>query len=301
MSSLKERFDNFTQQPDPKVWENIASSMAANARRRNVRRAVAAGTAVAVVAAALLVYFNTRPDSAANSSKSASGPVVAINNIAAPSQSNPKAEEITVVDFQSDDAVQPAAVQPVAVDGQKVNVTTSNEASVPAQVAASPSASQPAAAVSQPTAQSQPASNAVAESKPVVSHNSNSDAVAQNQASTSNKPVDSKASEGTPYSGKAANDSLSVWIPNAFSPNDPSDDVRLFKVIPSNDASVLSFEIYIYNRGGRMVFHSRDINQGWDGTSNGYDQPMGTYVYVIELRDAVKGIQHKRGTLTLIR
>ena len=93
-----------------------------------------------------------------------------------------------------------------------------------------------------------------------------------------------------------------IWIPNAFSPDDPvNDEVRQFKVKPNTDASLLSYEIFIYSRSGRLVYHSKDVSRGWDGTYNGYKQPMGTYVYIIELNDANKGLQHKKGTITLIR
>ena len=50
-----------------------------------------------------------------------------------------------------------------------------------------------------------------------------------------------------------------------------------------------------------MVYHSKDINQGWDGIANGHSQPMGTYVYVIQVNDAVTGLHHYKGTITLIR
>ena len=93
-----------------------------------------------------------------------------------------------------------------------------------------------------------------------------------------------------------------VWIPNAFSPDDQlNESVRQFKVYPNSEANLLSYEIFIYSRSGRQVYHSKDVNAGWDGTANGQAQPMGTYVYIIELNDAVKGLQHQKGTITLIR
>ena len=115
--------------------------------------------------------------------------------------------------------------------------------------------------------------------------------------------TDKKAPEQKQKAAKSGgNDSLAIWIPNAFSPDDPTNDkVRCFKVFANNPTTILSYEIYIYSRTGRQVYHSRDINECWDGTAKGYAQPMGTYVYVIEVKDAVKGLQHKRGTITLLR
>ena len=92
-----------------------------------------------------------------------------------------------------------------------------------------------------------------------------------------------------------------IWIPNAFAPDDPDPKVSQFKVIPANTASVRSYEIYIYSRQGRKVFHSRDINEAWDGVSNGHAQPMGTYVYVIQAFIENEGLKKYKGTITLIR
>ena len=99
-----------------------------------------------------------------------------------------------------------------------------------------------------------------------------------------------------------APESLVVWIPNAFSPEDPSnDEVRTFRVIPNRDAVISNYTIHIYSRAGRLVFRSENVNEAWDGTCNGVRQPTGSYVYVIGYRDAHYGIQHARGTVTLLR
>ena len=45
-----------------------------------------------------------------------------------------------------------------------------------------------------------------------------------------------------------------------------------------------NFNFTIYNRWGEIVFQTTDVNEmltsGWDGTSNGQQQPVGTYVWV---------------------
>ena len=102
---------------------------------------------------------------------------------------------------------------------------------------------------------------------------------------------------------KATSTEPTIWIPNAFSPEDQSGDdrIRRFCVRPNDISTIRSFEMFIYSRTGRLVFHTNDINSSWDGTSNGHAQPMGTYVYVIQVNDANTGLQHYRGTITLIR
>ena len=57
----------------------------------------------------------------------------------------------------------------------------------------------------------------------------------------------------------------------------------------------------IYNRSGALVFSTRDINNGWDGKMKGSDMPMGSYVYIIEYKDAATGIHRQKGTVVLIR
>lgn len=97
--------------------------------------------------------------------------------------------------------------------------------------------------------------------------------------------------------------SVSPWleteklkIPNAFTPNDVINNI--FK--PAS-AEVSDYEMYIYNRFGGKVFHSKQIEHGWDGTYNGSNSPTGTYVYIVIYTDR-KGIRHEqKGQVHLIR
>ena len=87
-------------------------------------------------------------------------------------------------------------------------------------------------------------------------------------------------------------------IPTAFSPNnDGLNDV--FKIRWKRNFNLIS--LMIFNRWGEMVFETSDINHGWDGTVNGNDQPIGTYVYYIKAVDD-KGFPYQSsGNLTLIK
>jgi len=72
-------------------------------------------------------------------------------------------------------------------------------------------------------------------------------------------------------------DSIVMFIPNAFTPNgDGLND--LFKVL---DRNFLSFDIWIYNRWGQLVFQSNDPKFGWDGRLNGELLQSGNYPYLI--------------------
>ncbi|MCB0496797.1 MAG: gliding motility-associated C-terminal domain-containing protein [Cyclobacteriaceae bacterium] len=55
--------------------------------------------------------------------------------------------------------------------------------------------------------------------------------------------------------------------------------------------------VYVYNKAGLVVFKSSGGYTPWDGTYNGKSLPMGTYYYVIDLRD---GSPVYEGTLTII-
>jgi len=88
-------------------------------------------------------------------------------------------------------------------------------------------------------------------------------------------------------------------IPNAFTPNgDGRNDV--FRIPPSTTLDIRHFSIY--NRLGERVFMTDNPNAGWDGVSNGRQQPAGNYVWVLEYRDWFSGkIEMRTGTVLLIR
>jgi gliding motility-associated-like protein len=89
-----------------------------------------------------------------------------------------------------------------------------------------------------------------------------------------------------------------VHIPNAFTPNgDGLNDVFLAK----SNMDLDYFEMTIYLNGGRQVlFTSKNINQGWDGTYRGQKQPHGIYFYNIRYKDNFGKIVEKPGELLLI-
>ena len=90
-----------------------------------------------------------------------------------------------------------------------------------------------------------------------------------------------------------------VHVPSAFTPNgDGTND--LFKVLGVEMVDHFAFSIY--NRYGRKVFETTDKTLGWDGTSHGVIQPVGTYVYQLGFRYIITGQSYRMdGTVTLIR
>lgn len=285
MSTLKDKLESYAPVPDEKLWDGISSSLAKNRIRRRVT-AASAVVAVGVGGVALFLALNSGHSSPATNTFAA---VESHSNVA-PAQNatviEPEAaadilrEENTAIDVRPHDFA--PADEVAFYEPQTPVVESSDEVAqaVETHSVPSPAIVNPAPVAAEPVTVVEP--DAKSEAKPA-------------ETSLPQEPQ-------RRINPKLPPQELAVWIPNAFSPDDPVEEsARIFKVTPNNDASIRSFEIYIYSRSGRLVFHSKDINEGWDGTAKGQKQPMGTYVYIIELNDAVKGLQHTKGSITLLR
>lgn len=89
-----------------------------------------------------------------------------------------------------------------------------------------------------------------------------------------------------------------VYIPNAFTPNgDGKNDV--FIIPPFSNLKVK--HLSIYNRWGKLVFNNTKPGIYWDGTIDGIPQPIGAYIYFIELVTPKGRLISRKGTLMLIR
>ncbi|MBS1636556.1 MAG: PKD domain-containing protein [Bacteroidetes bacterium] len=86
-------------------------------------------------------------------------------------------------------------------------------------------------------------------------------------------------------------------VPTAFSPNaDGQNDMFLVRGGPFK-----TIHMRIYNNWGQLIYESSDQALGWDGTFNGTAQPIGVYVWVVEV-EMFGGKQIKRtGDVTLLR
>ena len=86
-------------------------------------------------------------------------------------------------------------------------------------------------------------------------------------------------------------------VPNVFSPNsDGSNDV--FQPLGQN---LLDYNLQIYNRWGKVMFESNDLNNQWDGTNEGRKAPDGTYYWIIRWQDTAQERHQQTGHVTLIR
>lgn len=99
--------------------------------------------------------------------------------------------------------------------------------------------------------------------------------------------------------------------PNAFRPSSNVQDqgeytnrsFKLFTFFIDDD----SFEVFIFNRWGEMVYHSNEREFRWNGGYNnsiGQPLPTGTYTYVVRYKSSYRpeeGVKEKRGGVVLLR
>jgi gliding motility-associated-like protein len=86
-------------------------------------------------------------------------------------------------------------------------------------------------------------------------------------------------------------------MPNAYNPNNP--EAPLYKAVIKGGWELKSFKIY--NRWGKLLFETSDLNEGWDGRYNNEPQPMGVYVWGIEAISKEGETISNSGNVTLIR
>ena len=88
------------------------------------------------------------------------------------------------------------------------------------------------------------------------------------------------------------------YAPNTFSPNgDKVNDGFMPSIVGAK-----TFEIYIFDRWGRQVFYSDDINDKWDGTFESEELVQGTYTYkVITTKQFDEVVYEEFGYVNLLR
>ncbi|MFM8591503.1 MAG: gliding motility-associated C-terminal domain-containing protein, partial [Sphingomonadales bacterium] len=89
-----------------------------------------------------------------------------------------------------------------------------------------------------------------------------------------------------------------IYVPTGFTPNgDGKNDT--FTPFPVGMKSYNYFRVF--NRWGQLVFQTKALNAGWDGTIGGQLQPEGVYVWMIEGITKDDRVVTKKGTIMLIK
>lgn len=93
-------------------------------------------------------------------------------------------------------------------------------------------------------------------------------------------------------------DSAVLWVPNAFMPDEQSNNV--FKIFSNY---ILEMHVWIFDRGGAVVTDFDGLTDFWDGTREGRKCMQGCYVYLVEYRTVSMPdyIQRTKGTVLLLR
>lgn len=73
---------------------------------------------------------------------------------------------------------------------------------------------------------------------------------------------------------------LIFYVPNSFTPDDDQHN-SVFRPVFSSGVDPNSYFMQIYNRWGEVLFETRDIHIGWDGTFNGTLVQSGMYTWKI--------------------
>ncbi|MBK8442835.1 MAG: PKD domain-containing protein [Sphingobacteriales bacterium] len=88
-----------------------------------------------------------------------------------------------------------------------------------------------------------------------------------------------------------------IGIPNAFTPNDD----KVNDAVQVEGKNIVSFTLKIFNRWGKLLFETDNIDTAWDGNYQGDPQEADVYVYTLEAK-MIDGEQiSKTGNITLLR
>jgi gliding motility-associated-like protein len=99
----------------------------------------------------------------------------------------------------------------------------------------------------------------------------------------------------------------SLELPNVFTPNgDGQNDVFIPKpfdaLSKTGTRNIVEYNCQIFDRWGKMVFETNDINAGWDGKRKGGSQSSdGVYFWVVKAKGVDNQAYDLKGNVTLLR
>lgn len=91
-----------------------------------------------------------------------------------------------------------------------------------------------------------------------------------------------------------------IFVPNVFTPNNDGINDNFYPVI---NCELDDYQIYIFNRWGKLIFESSDQYEVWNGKYQGNDVPEGVYFYRINYLhlNTNSSEDYKTGSVTLYR
>jgi gliding motility-associated-like protein len=88
-----------------------------------------------------------------------------------------------------------------------------------------------------------------------------------------------------------------LFFPNAFTPN--GDGVN--DIFRPGGMGIRTYRMEIYDRWGKLIFQTTDMNHGWDGTLGGQPLPSDTYIYQCDARGHSGQLYTYTGNITILR
>lgn len=89
-----------------------------------------------------------------------------------------------------------------------------------------------------------------------------------------------------------------IYIPNCFTPND---DTKNDLFMPRIYGTIKQYEFTILNRYGEKIFHTKEINKGWDGKFKGSLQNTGAYTWICTYQLEGQMINIEKGSVMLLK
>ncbi|MCE3228159.1 MAG: hypothetical protein K0S32_2710 [Bacteroidetes bacterium] len=95
-------------------------------------------------------------------------------------------------------------------------------------------------------------------------------------------------------------DEMTVYIPNTFTPN--NDNLNDIFSVKGIGLKMEGYSMEIFDRWGSLMYSTRDILKGWDGTAKGQPAQNGVYIYKIKIIGANgEGKKEYIGHVTLLK
>ena len=94
------------------------------------------------------------------------------------------------------------------------------------------------------------------------------------------------------------NSIVNILVPKSFTPNGDGINDKLFPYL----SGIKTFQYYkVFNRFGKLMFETRNYDEGWDGTVGGTPQPMAIYIWVAAGIGIDGNLVEKKGETLLLR
>ena len=91
---------------------------------------------------------------------------------------------------------------------------------------------------------------------------------------------------------------VNILVPKSFTPNGDGINDKLFPYL----SGIKTFQYYkVFNRFGKLMFETRNYDEGWDGTVGGTPQPMAIYIWVAAGIGIDGNLVEKKGETLLLR